>query len=177
MQESKPERQPPRRAVRTAVGAGSRFPVVLVEASGVLGVLVAESQRSDSVFDDVLYFRSVLGTPFAQTYQTVELSNQDGFYVARVSGEREIFYEPSKIPYAIEVFTKSEFDDFVDDVVAYRTESAEAAITKLFGSSEGFSLSEQGQLVPPLDYAGGLDRFLLTSSFVEPRSPTEDANG
>ena len=101
MQESKPERQPPRRAVRTAVGAGSRFPVVLVEASGVLGVLVAESQRSDSVFDDVLYFRSVLGTSFAQTYQTVELSNQDGFYVARVSGEREIFYEPSKIPYAL----------------------------------------------------------------------------
>ena len=177
MQESKPERQPPKRSARTAIGAGARFPVVLIEASGVLGVLVAESQRSDSVFDDVLYFRTILGAPYAQTYKTVELSTKDGFYVAKVPGEPQIFYEPSKIPYAVEVFTRSEFNRFVDDVVGYRTKGAEVAITKLFGQSEGFSVNELGELIPPQEYAQGLDRFLLSSSFVEPKSPTESGSG
>lgn len=161
----------PYKGAPVALGAAVRFPVVLVEASGALGALVAERCCPDETLERVLYFRSLMGEPYARFFNTVELLSMDGFSVARAVGEDEIFFEPSLVPYAIENISKIQYDLFVDNVVDYCCDRAEHFITSLFCNRAGFSVDAEGRLVPPPDYACAMDRFMASSTFVEPHEP------
>jgi len=155
------------------VGAADRFPVVLVEATGALGVLVAERRCPDETLERVLYFRSLMGQPYARFFETVELLTVDGFAVARTNAEDAIFFEPSSIPYVIENISKGQYERFVDDVVDHRCAQAEQFVTKLFSATEGFARDSDGRLVPPPDYANAMDQSIGSYPFVEPHEPTK----
>ena len=146
--------------------------MVLVEATGAIGALLAMRRCPDETLERVLYFRSLMGQPYARFFETVELLTIDGFYVARSDTEDALFLEPSSIPYAIENISKSQYDAFVNDVVHYRCARAELFITSLFFNTDGFGIDAEGNLVPPPKYANSMDHFLTNHGFVNPHEPS-----
>lgn len=171
MPNPKPQLGVPRDGSRVAIGAASRFPIVLVECTGALGVLVAERCCTNETLKRVLYFRALMEQPYAKFFEGVELLTVDGFFVARVTSEDAVFYEPSSVPYAIENLTRLQYDQFVDDVVAYRTESIFQLVSIVFSRADGFSIDSGGRLTPPAEYANGMSQFLSKFTFVEPNEP------
>src|SRR5262245_35418548 len=138
MPEPKTQIEKPGSRVRVAIGAGDPFPVVLIEAHSALGVLVAKRCCPGEILEGVLYFRSLMGEPYARFFKTVELLTLDGFSVARVPGDEALFLEPSSRAYAVKNISEDEYEQFVDDVCAYRRERAEQFIAMLFANAEGF---------------------------------------
>lgn len=170
--DSKPQLQVPHTGSRTATGAADRFRVVLIEATGALGVLVAEWCCPNEILERVLYFRALMGEPHARFFESVQLLTIDGFSVARVTGGDALFFEPSAVPYSVGNMTESQYKEFVDDVVAYRCGCAERLITSLFANAPGFSLDSDRRLIAPPDYANAMDHFLCGYPFVEPNEPS-----
>lgn len=171
---SEPNPQPGFRSgtSRVAIGAAERFPIVLVEATGVTGVLVAERRCPDKTLERVVYFRSLMGQPYARFFEKVELVRIGDYYLARAIPDNAVFYEPSRIPYAVENITKEQYDDFVDNMTAYDCSRIERFVASAFSKSEGFSLDASGALNAPEDYSNGMLEFLATVRFVEPNEPT-----
>ena len=173
MPEPQPQLGVPKVGSRVAIGAADRFPVVLIETTGALGVLVAERRCPHETLERVLYFRALMGQPYARFFETVELLTIEGFSVAQARAEDALFFEPSSIPYAIRNISKGQYEQFVDDVVAYRCECAEQLIARLFANEEGFSIDPGGRLKAPTDYANAMDHFLSHHNFVEPNEPSK----
>jgi hypothetical protein len=172
MPEPKPQLGVPQVGSRIAIGAADRFPVVLIEVAGALGVLVAERRCPDETLERVLYFRALMGQPYARFFENVELLTLEGFSVAQAMTEDALFFEPSSIPYAIKNISEGQYEQFVDDVVAYRCERAERLISSLFVNAEGFSIDAEGRLKAPAGYANAMDHFLSHYNFVEPNEPS-----
>jgi hypothetical protein len=172
MPEPKPQLEIPRGGSRIAIGGADRFPVVLIEATSAIGVLVAERGCPGETLERVLYFRLLMGEPYARFFNTVELLTIDGYSVARVPTEDAIFFEPSSVPYVIKNISEAQYNQFVDDVVAYRSEGAEQLILSLFAVAEGFSIDSDQRLQAPADYASAMDHFLCDYSFVQPKEPS-----
>jgi hypothetical protein len=172
MPDSKPQLQVPHKDSLTATGAADRFRVVLIEATGALGVLVAERCCPNETLERVLYFRALMGEPHARFFESVQLLTIDGFSVARVTSGDALFFEPSAVPYAVGNMTESQYTEFVDNVVAYRCGRAEQLITSLFAQTPGFSLDPDRGLITPPDYATAMDHFVCSYPFVEPNEPS-----
>lgn len=173
MPDPSPQLKIPKQGSRVAIGAADCFPIVLVEATGALGVLAAQRRCPDETLEKVLYFRLLMGQPYARFFDAVELLSIDGFFVARVLPEQALFFEPSTIPYAIKNLSKAQYEQFVDDVVTYRCDRVEELISTIFSVSPGFSLGANGKLRPPARYASGMDHFLAEHTFVEPNEPSK----
>lgn len=171
MHDPEPQTEGPSKGSRIAIGMPESYPVVLVETSGALGVLVAERRCPDETLEKVLYFRVVMGKPHARFFETVELLRIDGFSVAQIAHEDAIFFDPSSIPYAIENISKSQYECFVNDVVDYQCARAEGFVTAIFSTSDGFAIDSEGKLAAPADYARAMDQFMGRYSFVEPHEP------
>jgi hypothetical protein len=160
------------RAVRkpiTAIGVGEECPVVLVEVSGALGVLIAQRRCPGEVLEEVLYFRALMGEPYALFVPRVELVTIDGFSVALASAEEGIFYEPSRVPYALKNIGAKQYSKFVDRIVAHDVKWVEKNLVRLFAGCPGFALNGKGKLRAPVDYASGMDHFMNSHSFIEPK--------
>jgi hypothetical protein len=153
----------------TAIGAGERFPVVLVEGSGALGALFAQHRCPGEILEDVLYFRALMEEPYALCLRSVELVTIDGFSVAQATFEKGIFYEPSLVPYAMRNISSEQYRGFVDRIVDRDVKWVEESLTRLFADAPGFGLDAKGKLVAPENYACGLDHFLDSHAFIEPK--------
>jgi hypothetical protein len=154
-----------------AIGASSSFPVILIEVTGALGILVAERSCPDWTLERVLYFRLLMDQPYARFFETVELLNFEGFSVAQTKCSEALFFEPSTIPYSIRNISKNQYEQLVDDIIAYRVDRAEYEISHMFANEEGFSLDAKGHLKAPANYANAMDQFFSKYKFVEPHEP------
>ena len=156
----------------TAIGAGEPCPVVLVEVSGALGALFALRRCPGEVLEQVLYFRALMGTPYACFLESVELVSMDGYTVARAMAEERIFYEPSRVPYAMVNISPEVYGQFVNHIVRHEVDWVEDNLVGLFARVPGFSIDAQANLVAPKGYALGFDHFADSQAFIEPKAAT-----
>jgi len=166
-EKSRPDKVVP--TIRVAVGAAEVCPVVLVETAGALGVLIAQRRCPDERLEKVLYFRVLMDEPYAIFLPEAELRTMEGYSVVYVESQDGLIYEPSQVPYAIKNIRPAQYAQYVDRIVAQDAGWVVREIKDLFGKCEGFSLTTNGELTAPENYAMGFEHFAASHSFVMPK--------
>lgn len=163
-----PQRSPVPRGVSLLAGAAELHPLVLVEASGALGILLAKRRCPGNRLEKVLYYRSVMGEPYIIFLDAVELLVLDGFNIARETSKGALIHDPSIMPYEITHLSADTQEAFIDHIAGHDTPWVEKTVASLFARTPGFSLSEDGRLLSPPDYGHGLEHFIGHHPFVDP---------
>lgn len=164
-----PPRRQPHRDLSVLVGACELFPVVLVEASSALGILLGKRRCPNDRLEEVLYFRFIMGEAYTIFLDAVDLDVLDGYSIACDAETGALIHDPSLLPYEVTHLTREIHKLFVDRILNHDNQWVERSIASLFEKRPGFSVGPDHRLICPPDYGHGFEHFMGTHAFIDPK--------